>query len=90
MKTSGSRTIDRNLTFVWENRRWALLVTGLVIGAVLSSQPAWSQGPTEAPAPATPAGGGAVLVRSLWTEIFVTVLMVGFALLAICRSSNRS
>lgn len=48
------------------------------------------QAPVSVPAPTPVSGGGGVIIRSLWTEIVLTVIMVGLALFAVARSSNRS
>lgn len=49
----------------------------------------FGQDATTAPAPVPVAPSG-VIVRNLWPEIGITVLMVGAALFAVCRSSNRN
>lgn len=69
----------------------ALLLFVLVLQSSLFAQ-APVPAPTTAPAPTAqvPVGGGSVIVRSLWTEIFIVLIMIGLALFAVGRSSNRS
>lgn len=61
---------------------WWLLTVALVA-------PASAQ---EAPPASPPAGGSSVvqMTRPLWTEAAITVVMVGLALYAVCRNSNRT
>ena len=69
----------------------ALLLFVLVVQSSLLAQ-APVPAPTTTPAPTVqaPVGGGSVIVRSLWTEIFIVLIMIGLALFAVGRSSNRS
>lgn len=75
-------------------RRWlrsgirSIFGAGCLIVWLVCTDPVWAQ--TE-PAPAAPGQSGMVQVtRPLWTEMAITVVMVGLALFAICRSSNRN
>jgi hypothetical protein len=52
------------------------------------ADPVWAQA---GQAPAAPGGSGMVQVmRPLWTEMAITVVMAGLALFAVCRNSNRN
>lgn len=67
-----------------------LLLVLVTQGSLLAQAPV--PAPTTTPAPTTqaPVGGGSVIVRPLWTEIFIVLIMTGLALFAVGRSSNRS
>lgn len=74
-----------------KRQRILFLLACLVI--VCLGHVVYAQAPVAVPnAPVqVPIGGGSsVIVRPLWTEIFITVIMFGLALFAVGRSSNRS
>ncbi len=58
--------------------------------AILGCHLAVAQVPTSSPVAPAPVGGSPHIVRSLWFEAIITLVMVGIALFVICRSSNRS
>lgn len=71
----------------------ALFLTCIV--CVCFASAAFAQTPVQVPnapvqVPVNTAGSGSVIVRPLWTEITLTVMMFGLALFAVGRSSNRS
>lgn len=72
-------------------RTWLIRMTCAFIAFVMTASWSVAQVPNQAPPPAAPAGGGTgMLIRPLWTEIAITVIFLGLALFAVCRSSNRS
>lgn len=68
------------------------LRSGLRIGAAWLLLGLATAGAQEAPPPPTPAGGSTVvqMTRPLWTEAAITIVMLGLALYAVCRNSNRT
>ncbi len=65
-------------------RRWFVLFLTALVMTLLAGSFAIAQQPTQ-PGPAPNVG----ISRSYWFEICLVVLLVGGALWAVCRSSNR-
>lgn len=69
--------------------RQVLLIARRIVpgGALaLSAAAAFAQQAAQAP----PAGGAPAFTRPLWTEAFITVLMIALALFVVCRNSHRN
>lgn len=62
--------------------RFLLALLWLTCGTALAQ-------PAAPAAPAAPPAGSQVLLRSLWPEVAITVVMVVLAMYAVCRNSRR-
>jgi len=83
-----SSTMQFALRYLTPRGRAALAV---VLFWLASSGAIWAQQPAPVTPPA-PAGGTTIVqgTRPLWTEMVITVLMIGLALFAVGRNSNRT
>ena len=80
-----SRGVRLSIPIGFSMRRWFVPILTVLALTLLAGSYAIAQQPTQPAAPAPNVG----INRSYWFEICLVVVLIGGALWAVCRSSNR-